>query len=134
MEPTQRYYYKKKDRLKSRKAIDNLFTRGKSFSNFPFKVLWMPANDSVLQAGIGVSSKHFKKAVDRNHIKRLIREAYRLQKHELKETLEVNNAGLLLFILYYGNEVPKYEIAYKGIGSIIRRLIKILNENHQGDS
>lgn len=133
MKTAQRYFFKKKDRLKSSKAIDNLFSKGNSFSTFPFKVLWMQG-ESILQAGIGVSSKNFKKAVDRNRIKRLMREAYRLQKHELQKTLEQKNTSLSLFILYYGNEVPKYEIVFDRIGSIIKRLIKIVNENDQADT
>jgi len=130
----QRYLLKKEDRLKSTKAIDTLFSKGKSFSNFPFRVLWMPGNKFVLQAAIGVSSRNFKKAVDRNRIKRLMREAYRLQKHELRKVLVEKEMTLSIFILYHGNELPKYDLVYERTGSIIKRLIKVINENTQADS
>ena len=80
-----RYTLGKEERLKSRKLIDQLFKEGKSFSSFPFRVVWkyLPsASDSFLKAGFTVSTKHFKKAVDRNRIRRLMKEAYRLQKNE----------------------------------------------------
>ena len=84
MTTTARYFLKKEDKLKSRKAIDELFKKGRNFSNFPLKVIWAPQNKmAVLQAGVGVSSKNFKKAVDQttfvcedgSQIKRCIEEA-----------------------------------------------------------
>ncbi|MGB4845545.1 MAG: ribonuclease P protein component [Ferruginibacter sp.] len=96
MQPEQRYRFKKEEKLKSRKTIEQLFKEGKSFSNFPFRILWM-LNDKAtapLQSGFAVSSKHFKKAVDRNRIKRLMREAYRLQKNDLQAQLKQNNNQL----------------------------------------
>jgi ribonuclease P protein component len=87
VETTQRYRFTKEDRLKSRKAIESLFAQGKSFSIFPFRVVWKHAGTAQpsLQAGFTAGSKHFKKAVERNRIRRLMREAYRLQKAELNE-------------------------------------------------
>ena len=129
MKPAQRYLLKKDERLKSTKAIDNLFTKGKNFSIFPFRVLWIPGNKFTLQTAFGVSSRNFKKAVDRNRVKRLMREAYRLQKHELVAVLEEKERTLSLFVLYQGNELPRYDLVYERFGSIIKRLIKLINEN-----
>ncbi|MEO6583853.1 MAG: ribonuclease P protein component, partial [Ferruginibacter sp.] len=88
MDNLQRYFFGRPDKLKSRKLIEQLFKTGRSFSNFPFRVVWLSKNDLAhLQAGVGVSSRYFKKATDRNRIKRLIREAYRLQKNTLQQHL-----------------------------------------------
>ena len=132
MTTTIRYFFKKQDKLKSRKTIELLFGKGKSFSNFPFKVVWLPENnEAVLQAGVGVSSKYFKKATDRNRIKRLMREAYRLQKKILQDHLEEKQNKLSVFILYVGKELPEYEIVFEKIGVILKRLIKFTDENTQ---
>lgn len=126
MEKKQRYFLKKTDRLKSRTVIDLLFEKGNSFSNFPFKVIWLPQNNiSTLQVGIGVSSRNFKKAVDRNRIKRVIRESWRLQKNELQEHLQANNKKLSVFILYTNKEIPKYDFVFEKMTHVVNRLIKI---------
>ncbi len=135
MEPKQRYTFKKDEKLKSRKAIEQLFEKGKSFSNFPFRVLWKfkETPGSVLQSGFAVSSKHFKNAVDRNRIKRLMREAYRLQKNELQGQLKQQQKQLAVFFIYTGNELPEYDLIFKKTGSALIRLIKIVNENNPAD-
>ena len=105
--------YAKAEKLKSRKALNALFTGGKSFAVFPVKVFWMPApaapnSDRPIQAGVGVSARHFKKAVDRNRIKRLLRECYRLNKHSLLATLEAKGKKVVVFFLYVGKDLPDY--------------------------
>lgn len=103
--------YAKAEKLKSRKALNALFTGGKSFAVFPVKVFWMPAapnSGQPIQAGVGVSARHFKKAVDRNRIKRLLRECYRLNKHSLLATLEAEEKKVVVFFLYVGKELPDY--------------------------
>jgi len=133
-EPT--YTLGKNERLKSRKAIDQLFTGGKSFSLFPFKVIYVkaPANEQqstsgeFLKAAFSVSKRYFKKAVYRNRIKRLMREAYRLQKPALQNQLEQNKRVLTIFILYVSNELPEYELVVSKMNALLKRLRKIVNE------
>lgn len=131
LEVKQRYTFKRDEKLKSRKAIEQLFKEGKSFSVFPFRVLWeiKELNSSPLQAGFAVSSKHFKKAVDRNRIKRLMREAYRLQKSDLQSQLSQQQKYLVLFLIYVGNELPEYQFIFDKTKAVLNRLIKITNEN-----
>ena len=130
METRQRYTLKKDGKLKSRKTIEQLFKQAKSFSNFPFRVLWK-FNDTggSIQTGFAVSSKHFKKAVDRNRIKRLMREAYRLQKNDLESLLKQQEKIMAVFIIYVGNELPKYDFIFEKMDYVLMRLIKITHEN-----
>lgn len=136
MESKQRYTFKKEEKLKSRKAIEQLFKEGRSFSNFPFKVIWKFTEDSTadLQVGFTLSSKHFKKAVDRNRIKRLMREAYRLQKNDLYQQLKNKSKHLAVFFIYVGNELPDYTFIYGKTGKAIKHLIKIVHENGLADT
>jgi ribonuclease P protein component len=135
LQQKQRYTFKRAEKLKSRKTIEQLFKEGKSFSNFPFRILWK-FNETVtspLQTGFAVSSKHFKKAVDRNRIKRLMREAYRLQKNDLQHQLSQNSKQLAVFFIYTGNELPAYDFIFEKTGNVLRRLIKITDEDNQAN-
>lgn len=130
METIQRYFLKKDDRLKSRKAIELLFAKGKSFSNYPFRILWLNTeNETGLKAGFSASSKNFKKATDRNKIKRLMKEAYRLQKNDLQFQLIAVNKGINLFFIYTGKDVPAYDLIFEKTETVLKRIIKLADEN-----
>lgn len=88
----------------------------------------------ALQTGFTVSSRQFKKAVDRNRIKRLMREAYRLQKNDLLLKLNTSQKQLAVFFIYVGNELPEYQILFDKTGAVLKRLIKIINENSPADT
>jgi len=82
----KRFTFSKHERLHSKFLIDQLFREGKSFFKYPFKVLYLNVENAQLKTNsvlISVSKRNFKNATDRNKIKRLIREAYRLNKHIL---------------------------------------------------
>ncbi len=113
-----------KERLKSRKKIQSLFSEGKSLAFSPFRVIYQLQDDVSLQVGVAVSTRQFKKAVDRNRIKRLIREAYRLQKNELNSLLISRNKGLDLFIIYNGKTLPEYAFVFQKTGEIIQKITK----------
>ncbi len=119
----------KNERLKSRKSIEQLFNEGKKIVSAPYRLLYVTTNapkyPSLLFA-TGVSAKNFKKAVDRNRIKRLTREAYRLQKTDLQKKVEVNNIQLNVFFIYTGKEVPEYKEVFKKIGVILKKLDKLI--------
>jgi ribonuclease P protein component len=142
LEKKIRYTLGKKERLKSRKAIEQLFKEGSSFSIFPFRVLYILKEDqslsannlpftsgSGLQAGFTVSSRHFKRAVDRNRVKRLMKEAYRLQKNELQLLPVLNKSILSLFFIYVGKDLPEFEWVYQKTAVVLKRLIKLTGES-----
>ena len=85
------FSYPKAEKLKSKKTIDLLFSEGKHVSKYPLRMVYIECTfeeDVPLKMGVSVSKKHFKKAVDRNYFKRVLRECYRLNKELLTEGLE----------------------------------------------
>lgn len=130
MQPTQRFFLRKEHKLKSRKAIEQLFVTGKSFTNFPFRICWLfVADEAGIKVGFTVSSRNFKNATDRNRIKRLMREAYRLQKNDLQENVLLQGKGMHLFFIFTGKEVPTYEFVFEKMTSVLKKLIKTASEN-----
>lgn len=100
--------YPKKEKLKSKKLIDQLFTEGQSVSAFPLRLVYMPTTfdeDVIAKTGVSVSKRNFKTAVDRNRIKRLLREAYRLNKADFFNNLTTQHAFM---ILYIGKDKPTF--------------------------
>lgn len=98
----------KKEKLKSKKLLTQLFEEGKSISNYPLKLIFIPIqHKSVpIQAGVTVAKRNFKSAVRRNKIKRLLREAYRLNKEGVFNN---TNGNFAFLFLYLGNDMPSFE-------------------------
>lgn len=107
--------YPKSEKLKSKKTIDLLFSKGKSVSKFPLRLVYVALEESETQTtvGVSVSKKYFKHAVDRNYFKRLLRESYRLNKQLLLDPLTKPHA----FMLFYqtSDRLPYAEIHQKTI-------------------
>jgi ribonuclease P protein component len=98
--------YPLNEKLKSKKLIERLFSEGQSIGQYPLRMVYLESKlpvDSLLQAGVSVSKRNFKKAVSRNRIKRLLREAYRHNKSLLFNNLPTAYAFM---ILYIGKEEP----------------------------
>ena len=94
------FSYSKNEKLKSKNTIDLLFSEGKSVARFPLRLVFVPIdldNGEKLKMGVSVSKKHFKKAVDRNYFKRILRETYRLNKHLLIEGLDKTYAFMFFY-------------------------------------
>jgi ribonuclease P protein component len=124
----KRFGLGKEQRVKSRKVIEELFNGGKSFSSGSIRVHYLfTENGPALQFGAGASSRNFKKSVDRNKIKRRLREAWRLQKLPLTELLLQQNHKLAVFFIYSGKELPDYKVVFDSTGRAIGRLEKIIH-------
>ena len=101
--------YSNREKLKSKKLIEQLFSEGKSVSAFPLRLMFIETSfdeDVRLKVGVSVSKKKFKKAVDRNKIKRLLREVYRLNKNVYFNNITTQYA---LMILYIGSDKPDFQ-------------------------
>jgi len=104
-----KFTFRKEERLSKEKLIQELFDKGSSFYLFPFKVFFMPNPDQGYpfhQVVISVSKRSFKRAVDRNLIKRRIREAYRLN----KGLLSMQNKLLIAYIYSVKDILPSVQI------------------------
>jgi ribonuclease P protein component len=127
----KQFGFGKKDRLKSRKMIEELFNSGQSFNIYPLKFIYktLSENNQPVQAGVAVSKRYFKKAVHRNRIKRLIKEAYRLEKNELNIELKKYNKSALVFIIYMDKQLPVFSKISETIKTAMDLLVqKIVNE------
>jgi len=105
--------------------IEKLFNEGHTFFRHPIKVYWLPGNwtgDPVVKVLVSVSKRNFKKSVDRNHIKRLLRECYRKNKHIAEEGL--NQRKCMLALVYSGKEIPGFNSLEPIIIQLLLRLIK----------
>jgi ribonuclease P protein component len=134
------FNYPREEKLKSKITIGLLFTEGKSVSKYPLRLVYCPQKkeeNQRIKIGVSVSKKYFKKAVDRNYFKRVLRETYRLNKHLLiphleepyafmffyqtKERLsydEINTKTIQLFEKFVAQLAQKKEAQTKGTDSI----------------
>lgn len=125
------FTYNKKEKLKSRKQLEALFGKGKTVLHFPVKVFYrLPGEplDNVVKAGVGASSRNFKKAVQRNRIKRLLREAYRLHKQPLHQFMEAHNRQLVVFLLYIDKAMPQKRVIESKMPFVLEKLMLELSK------
>lgn len=100
--------YPKTEKLKRKKYIDLLFSEGRTVTKYPLRLVYVPVKDSdvPLQMGVSVSKRYFKKAVDRNYFKRVLRECYRLNKELLLNNL---NEPYVMMFFYQTKERLTYQ-------------------------
>ncbi len=124
------FNYPKEEKLKSKKTIELLFSNGQSVAKYPLRLVYIESDYGInaetknkLKFGISVSKKNFKKAVDRNYFKRVLRETYRLNKHILTENIKKPFA---IMFFYQTKERLKFdEINKKTIQLFEKFLIQI---------
>lgn len=126
------FKYPKKEKLKSRKTIDLLFSEGKSVGKYPLRLVFIENSietSEKLKFGVSVSKKHFKKAVDRNYFKRVLRECYRLNKHILLDALE--NSYSIMFFYQTKDRLSYHEINEKTI-LLFEKFLKFISDAKSG--
>lgn len=122
------FTYPKNEKLKSKKTIDLLFTEGKSVSKFPLRLVYIETefeDDVQLKIGVSVSKKYFKKAVDRNYFKRVLRECYRHNKHLLIDNTDKNFA---LLFFYQTKEKLSYQEINEKTTQLFEKFLKAIQE------
>ena len=117
--------YNKQERLKSKKAIDALFSSGKVINESPVKAFYALNGEGDLQVGMAVPKRNIKKAVDRNLIKRRMREAYRLNNQALKLLVENKKLGLDIMFVYNSQQILTYQELEGKIKVILKRLSEL---------
>ena len=127
----KRFAFSRKEKLKSRKQIDELFLQGKSFSVYPLRVTYRfaPSETPNVQVGVTAGKKYFKRAVDRNRMKRLMREGYRLQKTDLTELLKQKQQSAALFFMYTGKTLSNFPVIKETMSKCLERLQKLAQQN-----
>lgn len=117
----------RKEKLKSKKLIESLFQQGKSVKNFPLRLIYMPLEkeqEVQFQTGVSVPKRIVKTAVQRNRIKRLIREVYRKNKYLVINTTGASYAFMIIYM------TPK-EMSYDQLFPAMERLMEKFKEKEK---
>ncbi len=116
------FSFPKSEKLKSKKAIKLLFAEGNTVTKYPIKLFYLPIESSYkTKAAFSVPKHNFKKAVTRNRIKRQLKEAYRHQKHLLKNDGDLK---YLMFFLYIGKENSAYTTIDTSLVNVLKKMKK----------
>jgi ribonuclease P protein component len=116
--------FDRQERLKSRKTIASLFKGGHSFVAYPLRVVWtvsLAGEQGMATVAVSASKRNFKTAVQRNRLKRQMREAYRLHKEEFYQELAKQQKHISLMITYIAKEPLPYSDIDAGMRKLIRK-------------
>lgn len=121
-----KHTFKKEEKLSSKKHIQELFSKGSSFYSHPFVVRYLPANSTIQQNHallVSVSKRKFKLAVNRNLLKRRIREAYRLNKQEVGILLD-KGIVLNVALVYSAKKELPFDLIENKLILVLQRLVE----------
>ncbi len=123
-----RFTFSKEERLSSKKIIDELFRLNKKIYSKNFTIIWDKKTQSnpKIELLISVPKKNIKKSSDRNYVKRMIRESYRINKPIIYSLISVN---IYVILVYNKKEVQKFNILEKEIVAIFDNLSNVINES-----
>lgn len=120
------FTFRKEERLKSKKLISLLFSKGRSLTVYPLKIVYLKnedaRNDESILFSCTVPKKSFKKAITRNLLKRRIREAYRLEKNHIIDEFELAaNEQYAIMLIFIGKEVVDYAPIQKAMRKTLHK-------------
>lgn len=124
--------FKKEERLKSRKLIQNIFSKSQTVKAYPLRLLWTEReqddNAYPVLFSLSVPKRKFKKAVHRNWLRRRIREAYRLNKSHLYETLEGDRRKFAFMVIYTSSQKMTFQEVDKAMRKLLKRFQQAIEE------
>ena len=116
--------FRKDERLKKKNLISELFASGRSATVFPIKMIYLEydhLSPFKIQAGVSVSKRNFKNAVQRNRIKRLMREAYRKNKSLIYN--DADTKKYIIMFIYQAKEEISFELMDRKMNQLIRKFL-----------
>lgn len=130
MTQTIRHTFKKSERLCSRILMERLFQgENQAASSYPLRAVFLSSEDMAQQGVsvlVSVPKKRFHDAVDRNRVKRQIREAYRKHKHTLVQLMETREQGLLLAVVYVSDKIEDTAYVEKRMVKLLEKVVALL--------
>ena len=133
METTRRYTFGKNERLYLKRHFNAIIAGRESFISYPLRVIFhfsaRNSGESPARVAVSVSRKRFKRAVDRNRVKRLVREAYRLNKNDLHDLFPPGQ-GVDLLLVYLEETITDFSGIKKAIRGVIKKMHGILEKDH----
>lgn len=134
MDKGQRFTLKKDERIRGSKRIEYLFVNGLSFVSYPLRVVFIEQSrvtSSQVSIFVSVPKKKIKSAVARNRVRRLIREAYRLNKYTFDRNCLNENQMLEIAFVYLKNEMSDYETIERSVRKALKEIEKQLKEREK---
>jgi len=125
-----KFTYGKQEKLKSKKLIEQLFAEGISVSSYPLRMVFLKCSHNAkypIQVGISVPKRKVNKAVDRNRIKRVVREVYRHNKQLFSEELEKEQ--YIAMLLYSDKEEWKQDLLEAKMKKLAAKFVEKIKES-----